>query len=83
MPRRNQYRAPLPAQPTTAMPGSLAKILVMTARAARGEQLFHPRDSRPLEVDRAARADIGNERVDGRKKCLQFPAHQAPALALA
>jgi hypothetical protein len=36
---------PLPAsRPTHAPPGSDAKIAVLTMRAKRGEELFHPRD---------------------------------------
>lgn len=34
----------LPKEPTTAPPGSEEKIRVMTERAARREQLFHPLD---------------------------------------
>lgn len=34
----------LPKAPTTAAPGSEEKIRVMTERAARREQLFHPLD---------------------------------------
>jgi len=41
--------APLPL-PTAALPGTAAKVLVLEARAARREQLFHPDDAaRPLE----------------------------------
>jgi len=38
--------ARLPEHPTTALPGTEAKLVVMEARAERGESLFHPRDSR-------------------------------------
>ena len=38
--------APLPAEPTTALPRSEEKIVVMEGRAERGEQLFHPLDAR-------------------------------------
>lgn len=34
----------LPARPTTAQPGSEAKLLVFQQRLARRESLFHPRD---------------------------------------
>lgn len=34
----------LPAEPTGAPPGSLAKMRVMRRRAAAGESLFHPLD---------------------------------------
>lgn len=37
-------RSRLPAEPTIAPPGTEAKVLVMMARAARGESLFHPED---------------------------------------
>lgn len=37
--------APLPAEPTDALPGTPEKIAVMKARAARGERVFHPRDA--------------------------------------
>ncbi len=36
---------PLP-RPTTASPGSSAKLEIMTWRAANSQQLFHPSDSR-------------------------------------
>lgn len=43
--RRWVYRVPPPpAAATSARPGSEAKIAEMAARAARGEQLFHPDD---------------------------------------
>ena len=42
---------PLPAEPTSAPPGSLEKMKVMRRRIERGEGLFHPRDN--PEVDRA------------------------------
>jgi hypothetical protein len=35
-----------PKEPTPALPGSEEKILIMTERAARREQLFHPLDGR-------------------------------------
>jgi hypothetical protein len=35
-----------PAGPTTAAPGTAAKIEVMEARAKAGESLFHPADPR-------------------------------------
>jgi hypothetical protein len=37
---------PPPATPTSARPGSEAKVRVLEERAARGEALFHPLDSR-------------------------------------
>lgn len=37
------HSAPLP-KPTTAEPGTEEKVLVLMARAERGEQLFHPDD---------------------------------------
>src|SRR5687767_12671696 len=36
--------ASLPGEPTEALPGSEKKIRIMTERAARREQLFHPLD---------------------------------------
>jgi hypothetical protein len=36
---------PLPQRPTDARPGSEMKIRVLTARAERGELLFHPQDA--------------------------------------
>jgi hypothetical protein len=45
-------RAPLPATPTTALPGSAEKVRVLRERAKRGEQLFHPRDARPPAADK-------------------------------
>lgn len=38
--------APLPAEPTSAGPGSEEKIRILAERADRGEQLFHPQDDR-------------------------------------
>lgn len=40
----------LPAQPTAAMPGSRAKLLVMIARVARGESPMHPEDASDGEL---------------------------------
>lgn len=37
--------SPLPAEPTTAPPGTAEKLAVMTERAARGESLHHPLDA--------------------------------------
>lgn len=37
--------APLPAEPTDAPPGSPEKVAVLSARAARGESLWHPGDA--------------------------------------
>jgi hypothetical protein len=39
-------KRPLPAEPTQARPGTEAKILVMQARAERGDQLHHPADAK-------------------------------------
>jgi hypothetical protein len=39
---------PPPAEPTTARPGSEAKIVVMTERDDRGEGLWHPADATAL-----------------------------------
>lgn len=39
-------RAPLPAEPTPALPGTAAKIRVLTERARQRVQLFHPLDAR-------------------------------------
>ncbi|MCS7160103.1 MAG: hypothetical protein RMJ19_06490 [Gemmatales bacterium] len=35
----------MPAEPTSALPGTPDKIAVMAERAARGESLFHPLDA--------------------------------------
>lgn len=37
--------AGLPANPTTALPGTAEKLAAMAERAARGQVLFHPRDA--------------------------------------
>ena len=43
---RDSYSTrPLPATPTTAQPGSQAKVQVLRERAARGEALHHPLDN--------------------------------------
>ena len=47
---------PLPLCPTCARPGTEAKIGVMEGRAARGEQIFHPRD-RNLNEEQEADLD--------------------------
>lgn len=41
-----EYDGPvsLPGEPTDALPGSEIKIRILTERAARREQLFHPLD---------------------------------------
>lgn len=44
----------LPAEPTTALPGSEEKIRVLEARAARGEQLHHPQDAKIAFSESAA-----------------------------
>jgi hypothetical protein len=41
----------LPQEPTSALPGTEQKILVMMERAARREQLFHPLDGLAVKVD--------------------------------
>lgn len=43
---------PLPALPTTALPGTLERIQVMADRADRGEQLYHPNDAQWDNADR-------------------------------
>lgn len=40
----HRTRAPLPAEPTRATPGTPEKMAVLARRAERGEQLFHPED---------------------------------------
>jgi hypothetical protein len=40
----------LPLVPTTAQPGTAEKVRVMTARARRGEALFHPQDAKLIRV---------------------------------
>lgn len=37
--------APLPARPTSALPGSAEKIRVLAERAQLGQQLWHPDDA--------------------------------------
>jgi hypothetical protein len=52
------FRGPgaLPAQPTSALPGTPEKIALLAERVARREQLFHPLDAKidlgvsPLEA---------------------------------
>jgi hypothetical protein len=46
----------LPAEPTSAPPGSEAKVQVMCERAARRENLFHPDDA-PLDMSLLAGKD--------------------------
>jgi hypothetical protein len=41
----DKMKAPLPPRPTSAAPGSLEKIKVLTARASLGQSLFHPDDA--------------------------------------
>jgi hypothetical protein len=43
--RRKTKESRLPSRPVKSPPGSLAKLLVMQGRLARGEQLFHPSDA--------------------------------------
>jgi len=38
-------RRPLPLAPTSAPPGSAAKVLILAERARRRQQLFHPGDA--------------------------------------
>ena len=49
--------APLPAEPTEAEPGTPEKILILSARALRGETLWHPADAplppKPIDTGRA------------------------------
>jgi len=49
-PRRTYPAAPLPSEPTPALPGSAEKLAVMIERAELGVQLFHPLDGD--DVDR-------------------------------
>jgi len=37
-------RGPMPLEPTAAAPGTPEKMAVLRMRAAKGEQLFHPKD---------------------------------------
>jgi hypothetical protein len=37
--------APMPTEPTTALPGTPAKVAVLCRRAAQGEALWHPEDA--------------------------------------
>jgi hypothetical protein len=51
--------APLPAEPTSTLPGTEEKVRVLEQRAARGEELWHPLDSRdapdlPAELQEVA-----------------------------
>ena len=58
--RRDSLRVP-PLGPTMARPGSEEKILVLVARHARFETLYHPHDCIiPKELDGA-----GSKRIDG------------------
>jgi hypothetical protein len=41
---------PLPVEATDAAPGTGDKVAVMQGRALRGEQLFHPGDSRDMSA---------------------------------
>lgn len=36
----------MPSTPTEALPGTPAKVLVLAARAAQGETLWHPQDKK-------------------------------------
>ena len=42
----HNIECPLPPRPTTALPGTRAKIRVMARRVARDYQPFHPRDAK-------------------------------------
>lgn len=47
LPDRQPGESPAPAAgPTSALPGSAAKIAALAERAARGEELFHGEDGR-------------------------------------
>lgn len=54
--------APLPPNPTTAIPGTPAKVAVLEQRAKLGQALYHPADARyegdprPLEFLKAHKA---------------------------
>jgi hypothetical protein len=52
---------PLPDSPTGALPGSAEKVLVLAARARRGQTLWHPEDARLslLGEEVAAPAAVG------------------------
>jgi hypothetical protein len=43
----------LPGEPTDAAPGSEEKIRVLTERASRREELFHPLDGGPNQAKKA------------------------------
>lgn len=45
-------RCPLPAAPTSALPGSPEKVAILEQRASRGESLWHPNDA---PMDRESR----------------------------
>jgi hypothetical protein len=45
----------LPAEPTTALPGSLEKVAILQQRASRREALWHPDDA-PVGGERFSRA---------------------------
>lgn len=40
-----EKRGRMPDEPTTALPGTEEKMMVMRARLERGEHLYHPRDA--------------------------------------
>jgi len=48
-------RAPFPARPTYAMPGTPEKIAVMEARAERKEQVTHPFDAGYADDDKPSK----------------------------
>jgi hypothetical protein len=67
----------LPQEPTAALPGSLEKILIMTERASRREQLFHPLDG-PLAPP-AAQIDSNPALVPGLVEATEFAGAFSPA----
>lgn len=61
------YRGrPIPTHPTTARPGSPAKVAVMALRQSRGEGLWHPDDA-PMDGPDVAGVIIARK-VPGRKR---------------
>jgi hypothetical protein len=43
-------RVPLPAEPTFALPGTEAKVLILMERARKRQSLWHPADA-PMDVE--------------------------------
>ena len=59
-------RIKLPARPTFTAPGSIERLRVYSERYARGEAVFHPKDSdfmgrRGGQIDRISYTAIGNK----------------------